>query len=220
MGTTQQTLNPLAHQKRRVEMNSITETGNVAAAPEKIEFQGKDGNAGLLVRFRLANNEWVNGKSVANGFFDVVVFGDQAKNILDSVQKGDRLVVTGYLQHQVYTKPDGTTGSTTKIISEEVGMSLKFQPVIFTRKERASRDDRNIAGLVAELDTTRKAAAREAAEALPPAEAVSVKTSTTLPKDILESLPAAKLQALYKEAGGDPAGLKKAELVLALSSPL
>lgn len=183
-------------------MNSSTFTGNVADAPQRIEF-GKEGEKQVLARFRFANNEWVNGKSVQNGFFDAVVFNNQAQHVLDTLQKGDRIVITGYLQHQVYDKPDGTKGATTKLMVEEVGMSLRFQPIIFDRKPRENREDRNLAALVAEVDSQRRAEA--AAE--------PAASATALTPDILGALPVAKLKQLAREAGHDIQGLKKEDLV-------
>lgn len=148
--------------------NNLTITGNLAANPERTEFgkEKENGQRGVFTKFRVGNNEWVNGKSVANGFFDVVVFNDQANHIFNSLKKGDRVIVTGYLQHQVYDKPDGTKGATTKFIAEEIGASLRFQPMDFERKARTIRDDGNVAGLIAELDSKNRAADNAAEEAL------------------------------------------------------
>ena len=117
-------------------MNAITITGNVVADPEAREYtRDGDSKGGTLANFRIGNNELVNGTSVSNGFFDVTVFGSQAANVLASVKKGDRLVVSGRLQHSTYEREDGKTGGRTKLVAMAVGHSLEFTPVTPTRKE-------------------------------------------------------------------------------------
>ena len=114
-------------------MNVIAISGNIVADPERVEYQN-GGEARSLANFRMGNNELVNGESVSNGFFDVTVFGTQAKNVLDSFKKGDRVVVTGRLQHSTYEREDGTNGGRTKMVAIVVGASLEFGPVGVTRK--------------------------------------------------------------------------------------
>jgi single-strand DNA-binding protein len=106
-------------------MNVTGISGNVVSDPEKVEY----GEGKLLANFRFANNELVNGEQVSNGFFDVTVFGPQAAHVLESLHKGDRVVITGRLQHSTYDKPDGSRGGRTKIIATELGASLLFGPV-------------------------------------------------------------------------------------------
>ena len=86
-------------------MNALVITGNLTADPEKVNYGEGDS---LLVNFRIGNNEYVNGKSVSNGFFDVTVFGEQAKYVLKSFTKGERVIVSGRIQHTTYDKDDGT----------------------------------------------------------------------------------------------------------------
>lgn len=102
-------------------MNTIAITGNVVAAPEKVKY----GKGNILANMRIGNNELVKGESVSNGFFDVTVFGDQAKRIL-SLKKGERVVVVGRIQHQTYERPDGSKGGRTRLIAQAVGLSYEF----------------------------------------------------------------------------------------------
>lgn len=108
-------------------MNTVTITGNVVERPTKTKY-GEGKKAGMLVNFRLGNNELVKGESVTNGFFDVTVFGDQAENVRKSLDKGARVTVTGRLQHRTFERPDGSKGGRTTIIATEVGLSLMFAP--------------------------------------------------------------------------------------------
>ena len=112
-------------------MNAVNITGNVVADPERVDYaEGK-----ALANLRIANNEFVNGESVANGFFDITVFGTMATNVLTSVKKGDRLVVAARLQHSVFEGQDGKNHGRTKLIANAIGASLEFTPVTgVTRK--------------------------------------------------------------------------------------
>ena len=105
-------------------MNAITLTGNLVADPEKVELS----NDTVLVNFRIGNSEYVNGESKDNGFFDVTVFGPQAEMVLDKLSKGDRVIVTGRLQHRTYEKADGSRGGRTSLVATAVGQSLEFKP--------------------------------------------------------------------------------------------
>lgn len=104
-------------------MNAITLTGNVVEDPTKVAYGNDDK---VLANFRLGNNELVSGESVSNGFFDVTVFGPQALNVLETLKKGERVVVTGRLQHTTFERPDGGKGSRTKLVAAAVALSLEF----------------------------------------------------------------------------------------------
>ena len=111
-------------------MNALTITGNVVADPERVEY----GEGKSLANLRIGNNELVNGESVSNGFFDVTVFGPQAEHVMASIKKGDRLIVSGRLQHSTYERQDGTTGGRTKLIAQAIGASMEFAAVGVSRK--------------------------------------------------------------------------------------
>lgn len=108
-------------------MNAVTLTGNVVADPATFTYGENETGA----EFRMGNNEYVNGETVPNGFFDVSVFGAQAAHVLASVKKGMPLVVTGRLSHTTYEfKPEGSTeirkGSRTRLMANAVGLSLQW----------------------------------------------------------------------------------------------
>jgi single-strand DNA-binding protein len=103
-------------------MNAITITGNLTADPEKVEL----GEGKSLANFRIGNSEYVNGESKDNGFFDVTAFGAQAENVLAQLKKGQRVIVTGRLQHRTYEKQDGSRGGRTGLVAQAVGVSLEF----------------------------------------------------------------------------------------------
>jgi single-strand DNA-binding protein len=57
---------------------------------------------------------------------DVVCFDEQADMVSQSLQKGDRVVVTGRLALENYQKKDGTPGSSLRLVADEVGKSLRW----------------------------------------------------------------------------------------------
>lgn len=125
-------------------MNAITLTGNVVDTPKAVSMD----NGKKLADFRMGNNEYVNGETVSNGFFDVTVFGAQAEHVLASVKKGMPLVVTGRLDHRTYEfQPEGTSetrkGSRTRLIASAVGMSLQYNDgsLVSRKKAEPSTDD-------------------------------------------------------------------------------
>ena len=106
-------------------MNAITITGNLAVAPESRAL----GEGRSLTNLRIANNELVNGEQVLNGYFDVTVFGPMAARAL-KLKTGDRIVVTGRLQHSTFEREDGTRGGRTRLIANEIGRSMLFDDVV------------------------------------------------------------------------------------------
>ena len=105
-------------------MNALTLTGNLVADPEKVDLA----NDKFLVNFRIGNSEYVNGESKDNGFFDVTAFGQQAAQVLDKLKKGNRVIVTGRLQHRTFETADGKRGGRTSVVANAVGLSLEFAP--------------------------------------------------------------------------------------------
>jgi len=118
-------------------MNTITLTGNVVADPERIVYHSDKS----MATFRIANNEFVKGQNVSNGFFEVVVFGPQSINVLNSLHKGDRIVITGRIQHSTYEKPDGTRGGRIKIIAQVVAMSLEFHTLTASKTQNPAPEE-------------------------------------------------------------------------------
>lgn len=105
-------------------MNAISITGNLVSKPTKVTTK----SGSVLCNFRIGNNELVKGESVSNGFFDVVVFGPQAENVLTVLKKGERVLVSGRLQHSTYDRPDGSKGGRTQLVAAAVALSLEFAP--------------------------------------------------------------------------------------------
>lgn len=122
--------------------NTITLVGNVTRDTE-LRFAAGSGAAiltlGLAVNNRKKgkNGEW---EDDAN-FFDVVVFGEMAEQVAESVQKGTRIIVTGRLDWSQWDDKDtGQKRSKVQVIADEVGPSLRWATASVTRKASSKQD--------------------------------------------------------------------------------
>ena len=71
-------------------------------------------------------------------FHRVVVFNQQARNVADSLHKGDSVIVAGDLRFGTYTdKETGQTRETRDVVADNVGASVKFQTVTVARTPKA-----------------------------------------------------------------------------------
>jgi single-strand DNA-binding protein len=80
----------------------------------------------VTARRKAADGSWENGDT---SFFDVTAFGRLAENIGDSVTKGQRVIVSGTLKQSSWEK-DGQKRSKIEIVADEVGPSLKWDPIV------------------------------------------------------------------------------------------
>lgn len=107
-------------------MIEATVTGNVGRIPEaRMTKTGKQ-----MANFSVASTtKTPNGEQTT--WLDVVVFDEQADIVVESLQPGDRVMVKGSLQLEQYAKKDGTTGTSLRLLANEVGKSLRWR-----RRER------------------------------------------------------------------------------------
>ena len=102
-------------------MNHITVTGNVGRDPE-IRFS----NGGMaILKFSIGDTSGKDEKKKTS-WHDIVVFGDQAQNVVDHVKKGSRVMVMGRLSAETYEKKDGTKAKKVEIIADEIAVSVKY----------------------------------------------------------------------------------------------
>lgn len=103
-------------------MITATVTGNVGKAPElKTTANGK-----VMASFSVASTQKREGKEPQTTWVDVTCFDEQADVVSQSVQKGDRVVVSGRIQLEKFTRKDGTEGASLRMLADEVGISLRF----------------------------------------------------------------------------------------------
>jgi single-strand DNA-binding protein len=95
-----------------------------------LQFSDK-GNAWIKLRcvskdrVRAADGTWGDGPAT---FIDIVAMGKLAENLMESVKKGDSIVVTGKLSSRDWEK-DGEKRTTYRITADNVGVSVRWNPV-------------------------------------------------------------------------------------------
>jgi single-strand DNA-binding protein len=116
--------------------NSVTLVGNLTKDPELRYTTGGRGVAsfGLAVNRRYqVNGEWQEQVS----FFNIVAWGDLGENAAASLNKGNRVIVTGRLEQRSYETREGEKRSVTEVVADELGPSLRWAQA---QVERISRD--------------------------------------------------------------------------------
>jgi single-strand DNA-binding protein len=123
--------------------NSVTIVGNVTREPE-LRFLATGAavaSFGVAVNRRWQNRqtqEWEEEVS----FFDVTCWREMAENVVESLPKGSRVVVTGRLQQRSWETEAGEKRSKVDIQADEVGPSLRWATAIVSRNEREKPADR------------------------------------------------------------------------------
>lgn len=103
-------------------MISATVTGNVGKQPEL--QASKTGKA--LIRFSVASTYSPKNGEPQTTWVDVVCFDEQAEQVAERVNKGDRVCVTGRMELEKFTRKDGTEGSALRMVADEVALSLRW----------------------------------------------------------------------------------------------
>ena len=115
----------------------ITLIGNVVADPE-LRYT----SAGVPVsNFRVAStprtfdrqqNQWVDGEAL---FLSCNVWREMAENVMESLSKGHRVMVSGKLKQRSYDTREGERRTVFEIEVDEVGPSLRFATAQVTRSQ-------------------------------------------------------------------------------------
>ena len=120
----------------------ITIDGRLAADPE-LRF-GQSGTAIASMRVVAADrrlnkeiNEWEDGDVL---WIDVTAFKQLAENVVESVQKGDLVVITGKLKTDEWTdRESGAKRSKITVIADSVAASLAFRVLPHAGATHATR---------------------------------------------------------------------------------
>lgn len=115
--------------------------GNVGSQPEV--RQAKSGKA--MCKLRVASTKKVEGRDPVTTWVSVLCFDEQAHNVAERVNKGDRVLVTGRLEVETYQK-DGVDRTDVMVMADDVGISLRFgakkgQPTAANRGDAWEGDD-------------------------------------------------------------------------------
>ena len=112
-------------------MNTITIVGN-AGKPIELKY----GQSGLAQgTFSVATTSGKDEKKVTV-WHNVTVFGQMAEHAASSIEKGSRVIVTGKLDISSYENKDGVKVWTTKILADEIGLTMRFNNVFVDKSEQ------------------------------------------------------------------------------------
>jgi single-strand DNA-binding protein len=115
--------------------NNVTLVGNLTRDPE-LRFTNSGmavATFGLAVNFRRQRGgEWEEETS----FFDITTFAQMAENAAESLNKGNRVLVTGRLQQRSWENQDGDKRSKVEVVADEIGPSLRWATATVERTER------------------------------------------------------------------------------------
>jgi single-strand DNA-binding protein len=109
--------------------SSVSFAGNLADDPELRHTES--GIARAIIRVAVSGR-----RDQEASFFTVVVWRDQAEHAAESLSKGSRVVVVGWLQQRAWTAEDGSARSTVEVVAEELGPSLRWTTATTTRTTR------------------------------------------------------------------------------------
>jgi single-strand DNA-binding protein len=109
-------------------VTAIAFVGNAATAPELAYTPTQKPFVRLLVAENQGHRnresgEWIEDEAT---FWPVTVWGDAALNIAESINKGDRVVVTGRTRTSTWTTAEGDKRSRVEVVADEVAASTRF----------------------------------------------------------------------------------------------
>lgn len=118
---------------------TITVIGNLTDDPELKFTPSGAAVANFTVAqtprtFDRQTNEWKDGEA---NFFRCAVWREQAENVAESLQKGQRVIVTGNLRIRNFERQDGSRGTSVEIQVDEVGPSLRWSTAKTSRAQRS-----------------------------------------------------------------------------------
>ena len=121
--------------------NNITIVGNCTGAVD-LRFTAS-GQA--VAQFSVAvNRRWQNRSTQeweeAVSFFDVKCWAQLGENVVESVQKGTRVIVSGRLEQESFETREGEQRSKIVIVADDVGPSLRWATAQVVRNERSGGD--------------------------------------------------------------------------------
>lgn len=113
--------------------NEVAIVGNAVRAPE-LRFLA----SGTAVCDLAIAHNYKRGDEERVSFFDVTAFSSLAENVAESIDKGDRIIVSGRLELQSWETSEGEKRSKVVIIAECVGVELRFASATIQRNEKQS----------------------------------------------------------------------------------
>lgn len=88
--------------------------------------------------FDRQSNDWKDGDAL---FIRCAAWRQLAENCAESLQKGQRVIVTGALKVRNFERQDGSKGTSVEINVDEIGPSLRYATAKVTRANRSGGGD-------------------------------------------------------------------------------
>ena len=108
----------------------IVAEGNFTRPPRG--GHGQSGKAWAHLDIAVAERTQDSDRTWTDGpvsYYRITAFGRTAENAINSLDKGERVLVAGQLTVQTYQRGDGTTGVANEIIADHLGASLAYNTV-------------------------------------------------------------------------------------------
>src|SRR5215207_777469 len=121
----------------------LTVVGNLTADPELRFTPSGAAVANFTVAstprtFDRQTNEWKDGDAL---FIRCAAWRQLAENCAESLQKGQRVIVTGALRIRNFERQDGSKGTSVEINVDEIGPSLRYATAKVTKVNRSGGGD-------------------------------------------------------------------------------
>lgn len=118
---------------------NITVIGNLTDDPELKFTPSGAAVANFTVAstprtFDRQSGEWKDGEAL---FLRCAAWRQLAENVAGSLQKGQRVIVTGALRIRNFERQDGSRGTSVEINVDEIGPSLRYATAQVTRTTRS-----------------------------------------------------------------------------------
>lgn len=117
--------------------NTVTMVGNLVDDPELRFTQSGVAMARIRIavnrRWRDQNGQWQED----TGFFSGTCWRELAENVAESLQKGDRVVVTGRMEQRSWETPEGERRSVVEVSVDDIGPSLRWATATVTKTPRS-----------------------------------------------------------------------------------
>jgi single-strand DNA-binding protein len=117
--------------------NHLTLTGNVVREPQ-LGFTAS-GNARLAMPVATNRRFQAKGSETPTevvSFFTVIVWGQLAEHVAETISKGDRVTVTGRVEQRTWTDEHEQRHQSFEIVADDVAASLRFRTAKIDRTTR------------------------------------------------------------------------------------
>jgi single-strand DNA-binding protein len=118
-------------------MNNLTLVGNLTR-----DFELRFGDGWAVANSAIAvNKSWFNKKTnewdEKTTFFNISVWGEsETSNVVESLSKGDRVIVAGEMQVGSYEDDNGDKRVTAEVRVSEIGPALRWASASITRNPK------------------------------------------------------------------------------------